>query len=871
MKWDIPYELKIKIKSLYNLLPGNFDYKTYLLLHPDLGEAGITSEEEAIEHYILFGKREGRICYDSRPETHNTIVKNITIDNKINKYKKINSLFDAIYIISLRKNNNRKIIKKYFDQFNISFKFIDAIDGNLNQDIINYYNDYLSWPIGDSRRHYLDSSNERRVILGPGAIGLSLTYKKIFEQAIDNNYKQILIFEEDCLFDKDINIHLHNFMKFKSDFDLLFLGASHHSWNDPKILEVPNTTTNYYLAPHVMDGTFAIAYNCKILPDIIEEIEKMNSPIDSGPIRSILKNNNSYVLYPNVAIADTTPKSSISGRSRNLRNHRYNVHWDLSNIAFNRATLKISIIMANHNGELTIERSIKSVLSQTYQNFELIIIDDASTDSSIDIIKKYCKQDNRIVLIKSEKNIGAYACRNIGLKHSSGFFITILDSDDIFLSKKLEIDIYNYFNFNQYDIFFSNMYRSRNINLNKLHSDKSINKAIKNEREPHLFSEDSDNYVYGHNSDWEYKLRFGLPTIFVEKAFFDKYGVWNETYKYGMDLELIQRYIAIKYNEFIDDKSLWNMIYLYQGSKYAINLSETTNYVSFPQNENNATIKCSTNDREIIHSKCNKKLKQLVKKSYKIKSLSKNNITEIFCMIKNEEDILKYFIEYHINMVDSLTIIDNGSSDSSLNIAKQYPIKLIQNNLEFKNKSLIISDLMRNSKADLLIPLDVDEFLLLEKYNKKIFNKKQIKNYLSNLKYNAGDKFQIKHIYEKYPDKNSFWDLNPTSTKMIFPKEGFLAVDTGFHKGSTTTNNIKPIDISYCHFHFRSKNKWIQNTKQKLQSRLGDDWNNIEALKQYTGESDHCAREWIRFIETGQWHNLRPKVKFRFLNKMVFD
>jgi glycosyltransferase involved in cell wall biosynthesis len=543
------------------------------------------------------------------------------------------------------------------------------------------------------------------------------------------------------------------------------------------------------------------------------------------------------------------------------------MHWDLSNISFSRATLQTSIIVANHNTENTIGKCIDSLQKQTYPNLDIVIVDDASEDNSVNIIKKYAKKDKRIKLIELSKNIGAYGCRNIGLESSKGFFVSLLDADDIFLSKKIELDVYNYFNNNEYDIFFSNMYRCQNIDLNKFNTDDEIKNAIDNERSSYLL--ENDDYIYGHNAPWEYKFRFGLPTIFLEKSFFDKYGLWNQEYRYGMDLELIQRYIVKKYNEFVDHKKLWEMIYLYQAQKYGIFLSDTTNYVSFPQNNNNATNVCLSEDRDRIHAKCNSKLKKLVNNN--TKKLKTNNSIEIFCMIKNEEDILEQFIEYYLNITDQITIVDNGSTDSSLSIAKKYPINLISNPSDFKNKALIISDLMKNSKADLLIPVDVDEFLFLEQKDSKIFDSSRIKKYLGALNLHPGDKLQIKNIYEYYPDKLYYWDINNNNTKMMFAKSGFMIVDTGYHKGTTSTNNIIKTDISYCHFHFRSKDKWIQNTKQKLYARLGDNFDNMSALKAYTGDSRHCVEEWIRYVETGRWHNLQPRVKFRLPNRMQFD
>ena len=90
----------------------------------------------------------------------------------------------------------------------------------------------------------------------------------------------------------------------------------------------------------------------------------------------------------------------------------------------------ISVVIPNYNREKTIQRAIKSVLDQTEQNFELIIVDDLSTDNSV---QKICEiKDDRIKLIKLDKNSGAARARNIGVKHSKAKLISFLDSDDSF-------------------------------------------------------------------------------------------------------------------------------------------------------------------------------------------------------------------------------------------------------------------------------------------------------------------------------------------------------------------------------------------------------------------------------------------------------
>ncbi|WP_272582097.1 MULTISPECIES: glycosyltransferase family 2 protein [unclassified Providencia] len=99
----------------------------------------------------------------------------------------------------------------------------------------------------------------------------------------------------------------------------------------------------------------------------------------------------------------------------------------------------VSIIMPCYNAEQYIKESINSVINQTYNNFELIIVDDLSTDRSIDIIKSF--NDDRIKLIQLTQNGGAGVARNAGIEAARGRFIAFLDSDDLWRPNKLEIQL----------------------------------------------------------------------------------------------------------------------------------------------------------------------------------------------------------------------------------------------------------------------------------------------------------------------------------------------------------------------------------------------------------------------------------------------
>lgn len=102
----------------------------------------------------------------------------------------------------------------------------------------------------------------------------------------------------------------------------------------------------------------------------------------------------------------------------------------------------ISVIMPAFNAEKYIKSSIESVINQSHRNFELLIIDDNSTDKTVYIVKEFIKNDSRINLIKLEHNSGGPAIpRNIGISHSKYGLISFIDADDIWHPQKLELQL----------------------------------------------------------------------------------------------------------------------------------------------------------------------------------------------------------------------------------------------------------------------------------------------------------------------------------------------------------------------------------------------------------------------------------------------
>ena len=102
---------------------------------------------------------------------------------------------------------------------------------------------------------------------------------------------------------------------------------------------------------------------------------------------------------------------------------------------------KVSIIVPMYNAEKFIGKTIESVLSQTYENWEMLIMNDVSTDNSLAVVSEFVKKDKRIKIVNTEKNVGVVKGRNFLIELASGKYIAFLDSDDYWHSEKLEKQI----------------------------------------------------------------------------------------------------------------------------------------------------------------------------------------------------------------------------------------------------------------------------------------------------------------------------------------------------------------------------------------------------------------------------------------------
>ena len=178
----------------------------------------------------------------------------------------------------------------------------------------------------------------------------------------------------------------------------------------------------------------------------------------------------------------------------------------------------ISVIMPVRNMEEFIFSSIESICKQSLNDFELIIIDDASEDQTAHIIKEL--NDPRIIIINNEKHIGNYKCRNQGLAKARGKYICVMDADDLADSSRL---------LKQYTFMETNPYFVAAGSDSILFSENSSSNILKRLRDEHQLKVHllKDN-VCTH------------PTLIIRKDIMKKYKVaYNDNYYYSADYDLL--------------------------------------------------------------------------------------------------------------------------------------------------------------------------------------------------------------------------------------------------------------------------------------------------------------------------------------------
>ena len=187
---------------------------------------------------------------------------------------------------------------------------------------------------------------------------------------------------------------------------------------------------------------------------------------------------------------------------------------------------KISILMSVYNGAKTLNDSIESILSQSFSNFEFLILDDASVDETYEIMNKYQKLDNRIKLFKHKENLGLTKSLNFLLSISKGKYIARQDADDVSDSERINIQ-YAFLEKTDYEICYT---RALNTYSN--------------------FKIPGISFYLPHKAIIKFKNPFIHGTLMIDKKLLLNFGGYNEKFYYAQDYklayDLIQNNIKIK-------------------------------------------------------------------------------------------------------------------------------------------------------------------------------------------------------------------------------------------------------------------------------------------------------------------------------------
>lgn len=184
--------------------------------------------------------------------------------------------------------------------------------------------------------------------------------------------------------------------------------------------------------------------------------------------------------------------------------------------------MKLSIITVTWNSSKTIEDTIKSVLCQTYKNYEYIIIDGLSSDNTLDIVQKYQSSFEGRMKIYSDKDKGIYDAMNKGFKRASGDVLMLINSDDLFSRPDaLQLVVDKFIEYPDADGVYANLVYVSQNNIN--------------------------NVVRVWKSGIQKKMKFGWlpahPTFYVKRECYERYGFFDLNYSLAADFELMLRFV----------------------------------------------------------------------------------------------------------------------------------------------------------------------------------------------------------------------------------------------------------------------------------------------------------------------------------------
>ena len=454
---------------------------------------------------------------------------------------------------------------------------------------------------------------------------------------------------------------------------------------------------------------------------------------------------------------------------------------------FNKTHPKISIIMPIFNSENFIEECLNSLLKQTFKNFEIICINDGSTDNTLKILYEFEKKDERIYII-NQNNLGAGVARNVGMKISKGEYLIFLDSDDIFNETMLE-ELYakikgnnleivicnskNFYTFNNKKIFYNKKYsfsEKQNMLFNKMFSSLNIKKDFFNtfiwwpwdKIFKKKFIENLG--IHFQNLKSTNDLFFICSAVissnkilFLDKIFINHRVNIKTSIENSREKSWDNFYYALKeLKKFIKSKGLYKRFkqdFINYVASFSIWHLETMNGKSFCflykkiRNEWWNEFGVSKRNQNYFYNKnIYKKLKIILDNDLNDKTIDYLYEKKIFCIPKVSVIIPVYnaekYLSNSLNSIINQTLknieiicINDGSFDNSLKILnyfKEIDNRIIIINQKNKGVNFARNEGLKIAKGQFILFFDSDD-ILIENALEKLFElseKKKIRNFI---------------------------------------------------------------------------------------------------------------------------------------------
>ena len=198
---------------------------------------------------------------------------------------------------------------------------------------------------------------------------------------------------------------------------------------------------------------------------------------------------------------------------------------------------KVSVIIPVYNVELYLRQCLDSVINQTLQDIEIILVDDGSTDSSLSICNEYANKDERITVLQ-QRNKGAGAARNKGLKIAKGEYLSILDSDDYFELDMLEV-MYNQAKKDDLDILICDS-QDFEMHSQRICNNTSVRKELLPDKKIFCYL-DIPKYVFGFCVGWSWDKLYKRDFVINNNLKFQNLRSTNDMFFVFMSLVLAKR------------------------------------------------------------------------------------------------------------------------------------------------------------------------------------------------------------------------------------------------------------------------------------------------------------------------------------------